>query len=541
MTSSGGDAADKPSPSGIPLRVVYRPDDARLDYSSDLNDPGAWPFTRGVQPTMYRGRLWTMRQYAGFGTARETNERFRHLLDAGQTGLSVAFDLPTQMGLDSDSPRSHGEVGRAGVAIDTVEDMHELLADLPLDTVSTSMTINATAATLLAMYIVVAEERGIPRTAISGTIQNDILKEYIARGTYIYPPEPSLRLIAEVFRFAAVEVPNWNPISISGYHIREAGATAVQELAFTIANTLEYVQRAISAGLPVDSFAPRLSFFFASHNDLFEEVAKFRAARRMYARLMRERFGASDASCRLRFHTQTGGVTLTAQQPLNNVVRVAVQALAATLGGTQSLHTNGYDEALALPTAEAATLALRTQQVIAYESGLANTVDPLAGSYYVESLTDELERRAMELIDKSDALGGSENAIAAGFFQEEIARSAYEHQLRVEAGETVVVGVNRFADDAEPLAIPAPDYSALEADQVASLAAVRAGRDSARVSQALSQLGNAAITLMRDGAGDSRIVELIVEAVRARCSVGEISSAFEKQWGSYASAPRHGG
>jgi methylmalonyl-CoA mutase N-terminal domain/subunit len=535
MTTRGGDAAEKLSPSGIPLNVVYRPEDAPDEYASGLNDPGKWPYTRGVQPTMYRGRLWTMRQYAGFGTARETNERFRHLLAAGQTGLSVAFDLPTQMGLDSDSPRALGEVGRAGVAIDTVEDMHELLADLPLDTVSTSMTINATAATLLAMYIVVAEERGISRSAISGTIQNDILKEYIARGTYIYPPEPSLRLIAEVFRFSAAEVPNWNPISISGYHIREAGATAVQELAFTIANTLEYVQRAISAGLQVDSFAPRLSFFFASHNDLFEEIAKFRAARRMYARLMRDRFGASDASCRLRFHTQTGGVTLTAQQPLNNVVRVTVQALAATLGGTQSLHTNGYDEALALPTAEAATLALRTQQIIGYESGLASTVDPLAGSYYVEHLTNELERRAMELIEKSDALGGSEEAIAAGFFQEEIARSAYEHQLRVESGDTTVVGVNRFADDEPPPIIPAPDYSALETDQVASLAQVRATRDFARVSEALRNLESAAQALMRDNGGQSRIVEHIIEAVRARCSVGEISSAFEKHWGAYKS------
>jgi len=370
---------EKLSPSGIPVEAVYRPEDAELNYASDLGDPGKWPYTRGVQPTMYRGRLWTMRQYAGFGSARSTNERFGQLLDAGQTGLSVAFDLPTQMGLDSDSPRSLGEVGRAGVAIDSVEDMHVLLEGIPLETVSTSMTINATAATLLAMYLVVAEERGIPRDKLSGTVQNDILKEYIARGTYIYPPGPSMALIAEVFRFCADEVPNWNPISISGYHIREAGATAVQELAFTLANTIEYVTRAIDAGLPVDSFAPRLSFFFAAHSDLFEEVAKFRAARRLYARIMRGRFHATEASTRLRFHTQTGGVTLTAQQPLNNVVRVAVQTLAATLGGTQSLHTNGYDEALALPTVEAATLALRTQQIVAFESGIANTADPLAG------------------------------------------------------------------------------------------------------------------------------------------------------------------
>ncbi|CAA9360072.1 MAG: Methylmalonyl-CoA mutase, partial [uncultured Gemmatimonadaceae bacterium] len=465
------------SPSGLPIAAAYRPADAPVDYAADLGDPGAFPFTRGVQPTMYRGRLWTMRQYAGFGTAAETNERFRLLLDAGQTGLSVAFDLPTQMGIDSDSPRAQGEVGRVGVAIDTVDDMHLLLAEIPLDRVSTSMTINATAATLLAMYIVVAEERGVSRAQVSGTIQNDILKEYIARGTYIYPPRPSLGLIAELFRFCAAEVPNWNPISISGYHIREAGATAVQELAFTLANALEYVRQAVGAGLAVDDFAPRLSFFFAAHNDLFEEVAKFRAARRLYARLMRERFGASDASCRLRFHTQTGGVTLQAQQAQNNIVRVTVQALAAALGGTQSLHTNGYDEALALPTAQAATLALRTQQIVGYESGVAATADPLAGSYYVEHLTGELERRALELLARVDELGGSERAIAAGFFQDEIARSAYEHQLAVERGTTVIVGVNRFGDGEPPPVIPAPDYSALEASQVALLAAARRRRD----------------------------------------------------------------
>src|SRR3954464_3683114 len=400
---------ERSSPSGIPVDPVYRPES--LDYAKDLADPGKFPFTRGVQPTMYRGRLWTMRQYAGFGTAAETNRRFRHLLDARHTGLSVAVALPTQMGIDSDSPRALGEVGRVGVAIDTVEDMHLLLDGIPLDRVSTSMTINAPAATLLAMYLPVAEERGIARAKLSGTIQNDILKEYVARGTYIYPPGPSLALITEIFRFCADEVPSWNPISISGYHIREAGSTAVQELAFTFANAMEYVARARDAGLAIDDFAPRLSFFFAAHNDLFEEVAKFRAARRMYARLMRERFGASDASCRLRFHTQTGGVTLQAQQPLNNVVRVTMQALAAVLGGTQSLHTNGYDEALSLPTADAATLALRTQQVIAYESGAAQTADPLAGSYYVEHLTDELERAALALMAKVDELGGSARAI----------------------------------------------------------------------------------------------------------------------------------
>ena len=523
------EAAEKQSPSGIPVKPVYRPEDAELDYKSELGDPGQWPYTRGVQPTMYRGRLWTMRQYAGFGSAASTNERFKMLLEAGQTGLSVAFDLPTQMGLDSDSPRALGDVGRAGVAIDSVEDMHALMEGIPLEQVSTSMTINATAATLLAMYIVVAEERGIARDKLSGTIQNDILKEYIARGTYIYPPGPSLALIAEVFRFCADEVPNWNPISISGYHIREAGATAVQELAFTLANTIEYVTRAIEAGLAVDSFAPRLSFFFAAHSDLFEEVAKFRAARRIYSRIMRGRFHASESSARLRFHTQTGGVTLTAQQPLNNVVRVAVQSLAATLGGTQSLHTNGYDEALALPTAEAAKLALRTQQIVAYESGVASTADPLAGSYYVENLTTTLEERALELILRVDELGGSEKAISAGFFQEEIARSAYEHQLRVEAGETVIVGVNRFVDEEGPLSVPAPDYSGLEKAQVKSVKALRKKRNGVDVKGALDAIRTAS-------AGDSRqshLMPLIIDAVRARATVGEISETLAANWGLY--------
>ena len=520
---------EKLSPSGIPVKTVYRPEDAELNYASDLGDPGKWPYTRGVQATMYRGRLWTMRQYAGFGSAKGTNERFRLLLDAGQTGLSVAFDLPTQMGLDSDSPRALGEVGRAGVAIDSVEDMQVLLEGIPLDKVSTSMTINATAATLLAMYIVAAEERGIPRDKLNGTVQNDILKEYIARGTYIYPPGPSMALIAEVFRFCADEVPNWNPISISGYHIREAGATAVQELAFTLANTIEYVARAIETGLAVDSFAPRLSFFFAAHSDLFEEVAKFRAARRLYARIMRGRFHASEASGRLRFHTQTGGVTLTAQQPLNNVVRVAVQSLAATLGGTQSLHTNGYDEALALPTVEAATLALRTQQIVAFESGITNTADPLAGSYYVENLTTQLEERALELILKVDELGGSVKAIAAGFFQEEIARSAYEHQLRVEAGETVIVGVNRFVDDEGPISIPAPDYSALEREQVKSVKKMRKKRNAAEVKRALAALRDASAT----SSTELRLMPLIVDAVRARATVGEISETLAANWGFY--------
>jgi len=520
-------AGDVVSPSGIPIAAAYGPGDVPPGTDEALGAPGQFPFTRGVQPTMYRGRLWTMRQYAGFGTAAETNARFRLLLDAGQTGLSVAFDLPTQMGIDSDHPRALGEVGRVGVAIDTVEDMHLLLDGLPLDQVSTSMTINATASTLLAMYIVVAEERGIARAALSGTIQNDILKEYVARGTYVYPPGPSLQLIAETVRFCAAEVPQWNPISISGYHMREAGATAVQEVAFTFANALAYVQAALDAGLAVDTFAPRLSFFFACHNDLFEEVAKFRAARRLWARLMRERYGASDASCRMRFHTQTGGVTLTAQQPLNNVVRVAVQTLAATLGGTQSLHTNGYDEALSLPTAAAATLALRTQQIVGYESGVAQTVDPLAGSYYVESLTNDIEARAVDLLAAVEALGGSAKAIEAGFLQEEIGKSAYAYQLAVEAGSTVVVGVNKFGDGAEPPVIPTPDYRQLEGEQAARLVAVKRARDAAVVGTALHALEAAART------GDPVLMPLIIDAVRARASVGEISDALERVWGRY--------
>jgi methylmalonyl-CoA mutase N-terminal domain/subunit len=482
---------------------------------------------------MYRGRLWTMRQYAGFGTAQDTNRRFRMLLDAGQTGLSVAFDLPTQMGIDSDDPRALGEVGRVGVAIDTVEDMHVLLEGIPLDKVSTSMTINATATTLLAMYVVVAEERGIARAALSGTIQNDILKEYIARGTYIYPPEPSLALIADSFRFCAAELPNWNPISISGYHIREAGATAVQELAFTFANAMAYVQSAVDAGLAVDSFAPRLSFFFAAHNDLFEEAAKFRAARRMYARLLRERFGASDASCRLRFHTQTGGVTLQAQQPLNNVVRVAIQGLSAVLGGTQSLHTNGYDEAIALPTEQAATLALRTQQIIAHESGAAMTADPLAGSYYVEHLTTELETQAMALLERVDALGGSAKAIAASFFQEEIGRSAYAHQMRVERGETVIVGVNKFTDGSDVPVIKTPDYSRLEQEQAARLREIKGRRDQGAVNAALTRLGAMADGFGAKGLRSTSLVPAIIDAVRARASVGEIAGVLRSHWGAY--------
>ena len=530
MRDASPPSDERLSPSGIPIAPVYGP--ATGDAPPALGVPGAFPFTRGVQPTMYRGRLWTMRQYAGFGTAEETNARFRLLLAAGQTGLSTAFDLPTQMGMDSDAPRALGEVGRVGVAIDTVDDLHRLLGGIPLDRVSTSMTINATAAILLAMYVVVGEERGVPRAALSGTIQNDILKEYIARGTYVFPPAPSLALIAETIRFCAAEVPQFNPISISGYHIREAGATAVQELAFTFANALAYVERARAAGLDVDAFAPRLSFFFACHNDLFEEVAKFRAARRLWATLMRERFGASDAACKLRFHTQTGGVTLTAQQPLNNVVRVAVQTLAATLGGTQSLHTNGYDEALALPTAEAATLALRTQQIVAHESGVAQTADPLAGSYYVEALTDAVETGARALLAQVEAVGGAVAAIEAGFFQEEIARSAYEYQLAVEAGGTVIVGVNRFADGEAPPIVPAPDFARLEAAQCARLAAARAARDGAAVTAALDAIRAIAPTYV-GGAAPAPLMPALIDAVRARASVGEISDVLRAIWGEH--------
>jgi methylmalonyl-CoA mutase N-terminal domain/subunit len=512
------------NPGLLPVKPLYGP----ADWQGDPGQPGVWPYLRGIQASMYTGRLWTMRQYAGFGTAEETNRRFRALLAAGQTGLSTAFDLPTQMGYDSDHPMAAGEVGRVGVAIDTVDDLARLFEEIPLDRVSTSMTINATAAILLAMYVVAGEERGIPRAKLNGTVQNDILKEYVARGTYIFPPEPSLRLIADVFRFVHDEGMSFNPISISGYHMREAGATAVQEVGFTLANACEYVERALDRGLQVTDFGPRLSFFFAAHNDLFEEAAKFRAARRLWARLARERFGADDAACKLRFHTQTGGVTLQAQQPLNNVVRVAVQALAATLGGTQSLHTNGYDEALALPSAEAATLALRTQQILAYESGLDRTVDPLAGSYYVESLTDRIEREAEQLIEEVDRQGGAAKAIAAGFFQRRIAESSYAWQKAMEAGELTVVGVNRFPTAEEPPRMDNPDYSALEARQKERLAEARARRSASMVQEVLGGLAEAA-------RGDVPILPPIVAAVRARATVGEISDVLRNAWGVYRS------
>ncbi len=508
-------------------KPVYRPDDWPGDPARDLGAPGAFPYTRGVHPTMYRGKLWTMRQYAGFGTAEETNARFRHLLAAGQTGLSVAFDLPTQMGYDSDHPMAEGEVGRAGVAIDTMDDLERLFHEIPLDRVSTSMTINATAAVLLAMYVAVAEEQGVARAKLQGTVQNDILKEYIARGTYIYPPEPSLRLVTEIFRFTADEGMSFNPISISGYHMREAGATAVLELAFTFTNGLEYVRRAVAAGLDVNVVAPRLSFFFAGYTDLFEEIAKFRAARRLWARLLRERFHASDAACRLRFHTQTGGATLTAQQPLNNVVRVALQALAAVLGGTQSLHTNAYDEALALPTAQSATLALRTQQILAQETGVPDVVDPAGGSYFLESLTDRMEREGRELIERIERDGGAVRAIERGVFQEAIARSAYEHQRAIEAGAEVVVGVNQYDDGSPVPSVTAPDYTALAAAQRRRVGAARRDRDAGRVKRALSELAAAART------SDAALMAPIIAAVRARATIGEISDLLREVWGVY--------
>jgi methylmalonyl-CoA mutase N-terminal domain/subunit len=508
------------------VKTVYGPEDWTGDPARDLGEPGRFPFTRGVYPGMYTSRLWTMRQYAGFGTAEETNARFRHLLAAGQMGLSVAFDLPTQMGYDSDHPMAAGEVGRVGVAIDTVEDLAVLFREIPLDRVSTSMTINATAAILLAMYVVAGEEQGVPRVKLTGTVQNDVLKEYVARGTYIYPPAPSLRLVADLFRFVADERMSFNPISISGYHMREAGATAAQEVAFTLANGLEYVRVAVAAGLEVNTFGPRLSFFFASHNDLFEEAAKFRAARRLWARLVRDRFGANDQTARLRFHTQTGGVTLQAQQPMNNIVRVAYQALAAVLGGTQSLHTNGYDEALALPTAESATLALRTQQVLGFETGAAKVVDPLAGSWYVESLTDRIEAEARALIEQVDGMGGAAAAIQRGFFQEAIARSAWELQQAQERGEVTVVGVNRFTEDGPPPPIEAPDYPELEQRQRERLGAVKERRDTGAVATALTEVE-------RTAAGSAPLVPAIIDAVRRRATLGEISDALRRVWGIY--------
>jgi methylmalonyl-CoA mutase N-terminal domain/subunit len=496
--------------------------------TTELGYPGEFPFTRGIQPTMYRGRLWSMRQYAGFATAEESNRRYRYLLAQGVTGLSVAFDLPTQMGYDSDHPLAAGEVGRVGVAIDSVEDLATLFDKIPLDRVSTSMTINATAIILLALYVAVAKRQGVAARTLSGTVQNDILKEYVARGTYIYPPRPSLRIVTDIFAYCERELPNWNTISISGYHIREAGSTAVQEVAFTFAHALAYVKAAIDAGLDVNQFGQRLSFFFNAHNDFLEEIAKYRAARRLWARIMRDRFGASHPRAQqLRFHTQTAGSTLTAQQPDNNIVRVALQALAAVLGGTQSLHCNGRDEALALPTEESARIALRTQQIIAAETGVANTVDPVAGSYTIEALTNEIERGAQEILDRIDRAGGTLAAIEGGLIQREIQESAYRAQLAVDAGHAIVVGVNQFATDGDGSTIDTLAIDpAVESRQIERVRAVRAGRSAAAAQAALDEVAQAA----RDG---SNLVPRIIAAVEAQATVGEIADAMRAVFGEF--------
>ena len=513
---------DLSTDSGIPVERLYT--SGTVDEQADPGLPGMFPFTRGVYADMYRGRPWTMRQYAGFATAEETNARYRYLLERGTTGLSVAFDLPTQMGYDSDHAMSQGEVGRVGVAIDSLEDVRRLFDGIRLDLVSTSMTINSTAATLLALYVAVADEQGVSRDVLSGTVQNDILKEYVARGTYIYPVEPSLRLVSDVMAFCSTEIPKWNSVSISGYHMREAGSTAPQEIGFTLANGLEYVERALASGLALEDFAPRLSFFFAAHNDFFEEVAKFRAARRLWARLMRERYGATDRSCRLRFHAQTGGATLTAQQPLNNLTRVTMQALASVLGGTQSLHTNGYDEALALPTEASAKLALRTQQVIAHESGVTKTVDPLGGSYYVEGLTDAVEERAEAYIEAIDALGGASKAV--NYMQEEIHQAAYRFQMDIEEGSRTVVGLNAFQEAEVSTPARGPEYGALEHQQKERLQALKVGRDQENASQAKEAVRSAA-------AGGDNLMPPIIDAVKAYVTLGEIHAVLRDEWGTY--------
>lgn len=509
--------------SDIPVKPYYEASDVA---GAPLEKPGSFPYTRGIHPTMYRGRHWTMRQYSGFGTAEETNIRFRDLIASGGTGLSIAFDLPTQMGLDSDNPRSLGEVGKTGVAIDSLEDMETLFKQIPLDKVSTSMTINATASTLLALYMVVAEKQGVSSDKISGTIQNDILKEYIARGTYIFPPSPSMRIITNIFEFCKVHVPKWNTISISGYHIREAGSTAVQEVAFTLADGLAYVQAAIQAGLKVDDFAPRLSFFFNGHNYFFEEVAKFRAARKLWAKLMKERFGASERSCQLRFHTQTAGCTLQAQQIDNNIVRVAYQAMAAALGGTQSLHTNSRDEALALPTKQSAMIALRTQQVLAYETGVADVADPLAGSYYVESLTSDIENKAMEYIKRIDEMGGAISAIEKGYIQREIQNAAYDYQKKIESKDLILVGVNQFEVESEPMPEILKVKPELELKQKQKLKELRANRDNIAVAKARENLKKMA-------QGNDNLMPPIVEAVRCYTTLGEISDTLREVFGEY--------
>lgn len=507
--------------SGIDIPVVAP------TRTGDHPPPGEYPFTRGIYPEMYRGRLWTMRQYAGYGTARETNERYRYLLKSGQTGLSVAFDLPTQIGYDSDDPMALGEVGKTGVAIDIIDDMETVFDSIPLGEVSTSMTINSTAIILLAMYITVAERQGVPNDNIRGTIQNDILKEFFARGTYIYPPRPSMRLITDIFSYARENLPNFNTISISGYHIREAGATAAQEIAFTFANAIAYVEAALKAGLEIDTFAPRLSFFFNAHNNLFEEIAKFRVARRIWARIIKERFGAKDdRSMLLRFHTQTAGSTLTAQQPENNIVRVTLQALSAVLGGTQSLHTNSYDEALGLPTDKSARIALRTQQIIAHESGAASSADPLAGSHYVEYLTDELEKRILAELDEIEQRGGALKCIETMYFQNAIARSAYEHQKRLENDEEIEVGVNRFqVDEVEHPDILRVDKR-LEEEQIRRLHEIKASRDQGKVKECLAKLEEAARST-------ENMVYPVLDAVANRVTVGEISGCLRQVWGEY--------
>ena len=513
--------------SGIPLPRLALPEDQDPDYPEKLGFPGEYPYTRGVQPSMYRGRFWTMRQYAGYSTAEESNRRYRYLLSQGQTGLSVAFDLPTQIGYDADDPIASGEVGKVGVSISSLEDMETLFREIPLGKVSTSMTINAPAAILLAMYIAVAKRQGAQVRALRGTVQNDILKEYIARGTYIFPPAPSMRLITDLFQYCQEQVPHWNTISISGYHIREAGSTAVQEVAFTLADGIAYVQAAIDAGLDVDGFAAQLSFFFNAHNNFLEEIAKFRAARRIWARLMRERFAAKDSrSWRLRFHTQTAGSTLTAQQPENNVVRVALQALAAVMGGTQSLHTNSMDEALWLPTEKAVRVALRTQQVIAHESGVADTIDPLAGSYLLEGLTDEVERRAMEYIHKIDDMGGALAAIERGYIQGEIQAAAYDFQRAVERGEEIVVGVNAFQVDEQVDLEQLKVDPAIEQQQRARLAALRARRDNECASALLDRLEKAA-------RGTENLMPLFIECAENDLTLGEICAQLRGVWGEY--------
>ena len=510
--------------SGVPIEPLYTPAQGDADTFS-IGYPGEYPYTRGVQPNMYRGRVWTMRQYSGYATAADTNRRFRYLLEQGQTGLSVAFDLPTQIGFDSDAPQSQGEVGKVGVPICSLEDMETLFDSIPLDRVSTSMTINATASVLLCLYIAAAGRQGVPLEQLSGTLQNDILKEYIARGTYAYPPRPSMRLVVDVFKYCAENIPRWNTISISGYHMREAGATAVQELAFTFSNAIAYVQAAVDAGLDVDNFAPRLSFFFVAQNNLLEEVAKYRAARRMWATIMKERFGAKDPrSLMLRFHTQTAGVTLTAQQPDNNVIRSTVQALAAILGGTQSLHVNSRDEALGLPTEESAQLSLRTQQVIAHESGVADVVDPLGGSWYVESLTDQLEQRALQYIDEIDRQGGAVEAIEQGYQVREIGESAYRHQREVDTGDRTVVGVNRYVTDTLPLGKLLRVDPEVARQQAASLARLRQGRDNTKASTSLARLDEVART-------DENTIPATLECVEAYCTLGEICEVFRNVFG----------